>query len=83
MPHKGLNGKQVRAILVKVCAKSMAERMAGDALRPAQAALMFMDVPGEEESIDGLIPPGLLWEKVSPRMPAGAPVESEGVQGSL
>lgn len=83
MSHKGLDGKQVRAVLVKMCAESMAERVAGNALRPAQSALMFMDVPGEEKGVNGLIPSGLFWEKVSHGPAAGTPVLGEDVQGSL
>ena len=83
MSHKGLDGKQVRAVLVKMCAESMAERMAGDTLRPAQAALMPMDVPGEEEGVDGLIPPGLLRKEVAHGTAAGTPVLCEDIQGCL
>lgn len=80
MPHEGLDGEQVGAVLVKVGAESVAEGMAGDALRPAQAALMGMDVPGKEERVDGLIPAGLLGEEVPRRTPAGEPVLREDVQ---
>ena len=83
MSHERLDGEQVRAVLVKVCAKSMAERMAGDTLRPAQAALMPMDVPGEEEGVDGLIPPGLLRKEVAHGTAAGTPVLCEDIQGCL
>jgi len=61
----------------------MAERMAGDTLRPAQAALMPMDVPGEEEGVDGLIPPGLLRKEVAHGTAAGTPVLCEDIQGCL
>jgi len=84
MSYECLDGEQVRAVLVKVCAKSMAERMAGDMLRPAQAALMRMDVPGEEEGVDGrLIPSGLFWKEITHGTAAGMPVLCEDIQGSL
>lgn len=36
MSKQGLNGKQVRAILIKVCAKGMPERVAGETVRPSE-----------------------------------------------
>ena len=57
MSQECLDGEQVRAILVKVGAKGMAEGMAGDAFWPAQAAFMCMDVPGKEkESMGSSLP---------------------------
>ena len=83
VPHEGLDGEQVGAVLVEVGAEGMAERVAGDALRPAQAALVGVDVPGKEECVDGLVLSGLLREEVPLGPPAGAPIEREDVQGGL
>ena len=44
MSHKGFYSKQVSTILVKMGAKSMAERMAGQSFWPAEPPFMFMDV---------------------------------------
>ena len=83
MSQKRFYGEQVGAVLVKVCAKSMAERVAGDAQGPAQAALMFMDVPGKEEGVDWLVPARLLWEEIPPGTAAGKPVLCQDVKGGL
>lgn len=82
MSQECLDGEQVRAILVKVGAKGMAEGMAGDAFWPAQAAFMCMDVPGKEKGVNGFVPAGLLWEKVSLGTAAGEPVLCKDVKGS-
>lgn len=78
--HEGLDGEQVRAVFVKVRAESMAEGMTGDALRPAQAALMLMDVPQEEEGVDGFVPSGLFRKEITHGAAAGEPVLCEDVQ---
>lgn len=83
MPHEGLDGEQVRAVLVEVGAESVPEGMAGDALRPAQAAFVCMDVPGKEEGVDGLVPAGLFREKVSHGTAAFEPVLCQDVKGRL
>lgn len=36
MSKQGLNGKQVCAILIKVCAKGMPERVTGEMVRPPE-----------------------------------------------
>ena len=36
MPEQGFNSEQVRAIFIKVCAKCMPERMAGQAMGEAK-----------------------------------------------
>ena len=61
----------------------MAERMAGDTLRPAQAAFMCMDVPGKEKGVNGFVPAGLFWEKVTSGAPALEPVLGKNVEGGL
>ena len=57
--------------------------VAGDALRPAQAAFVCMDVPGKEEGVDGLVPAGLFREKVSHGTAAFEPVLCQDVKGRL
>ncbi len=43
MSKQGLNGKQVCAILIKVCAKSMPERVAGETVRPPELSFFGGD----------------------------------------
>lgn len=83
MSHKCFNGEQIGPVFVKVGTESVVERMAGDTPGPAQMAFMLMDVSGEEESVNGLIPSGLLREKIPPWTAIGEPVESEDIQGVL
>ena len=83
MAKEGLDGEQVRAVLVKMGAESMPQGVAGDALRPAQAAFVCMDMPGKEESVDGLVPAGLFREKVSHGTAAFEPVVCKDVKGRL
>jgi len=45
MPHKSFNGKQVCAVFIQMCAKGMAEGMAGKPAFPSQPVLMGMDMP--------------------------------------
>ena len=45
MPHKCFYGEQVCSIFVQVCAKSVAEGMAGKPARPTEPVLMCMDMP--------------------------------------
>lgn len=63
--------------------KMPSNRVAGDALRPAQAAFVCMDMPGKEESVDGLVPAGLFREKVSHGTAAFEPVVCKDVKGRL
>lgn len=83
MSHKCFNGEQIGPVFIKVGTESVAERMAGDTLGPAQAAFMFVDVSGEEESVDGLVPSGLFREKIPPWTATGEPVLCEDIQGVL
>lgn len=55
MAKQCLDGQEVSTVFIKMGAKCMAEGMAGKALFPAKAALMCMDVSGEEKGIDGFI----------------------------
>ena len=63
MSHKCFDGKQVRAIFIKVGAKGVTERMAGEPFFPSEPALMFMYVPGKEKRIDRSGRVRLLGEK--------------------
>ncbi len=83
MPHQCFNGKQVHAVFVQMGAEGMAEGMAGKPVLPAQPVLMGMDMPGEEEGVDGPVFPILLWEEVSPGLPVCKPVLCQQVKGSL
>ena len=80
MSHKSFDSEQIGAVFLRVGTESVSERMAGDTLGPAQAAFMLMDVSGEEESVNGFIPSGLLREKIPPWTAIGEPVESEDIQ---
>ena len=83
MAQEGLDGEQVRAVLVKMGAESMPKGVAGDTLRPAQAAFVCMDMPGKEKGVNGLIPAGLFGEKVSHGTPAFEPVLCKDVKSRL
>lgn len=73
-------GEQVSAVLIQMGAKSMAEGMAGEAVRPAEPALMLMDVTGEEEGIDGRIGTILFREEPIHGPATGEPVLSEQIK---
>ena len=83
MSKEGLDGEEVGAVFIEVGAEGMPEGMAGESLWPAEAFLMGMDVPGEEEGVDRAVLPILLWEKITHRFSAGKPVLSQDVQGGL
>ena len=81
MAEQGFNGEQVGAIFIKVCAKRMAERMAGQLM--FEAKLLFF---GKNKLIYGIrshgpcgiIPAG----EEEPRWSAGMePVLSQDIQG--
>ena len=44
MTKQRLDGEQIRSIFIKMCAKSMSECMAGNAVFPSQAFLMFREM---------------------------------------
>ena len=83
MSKEGLDGEEVDAVFVEVGAEGVAEGMAGEPSGPAEAVLMGMDVPGEEEGVDRPVLPVLLWEKITHRPSAGKPVLSEDVQSGF
>lgn len=81
MAEQGFNGEQVGAIFIKVCAKRMAERMAGQLM--FEAKFLFF---GKNKLIYGIRshgPCGILpVGEEEPRWPAGMePVLSEDIQG--
>ena len=47
MSEECLDGKKIGAVFIKVRAESMAERVAGDPVRPAEALLMSIDMAGD------------------------------------
>ena len=53
MSHKSFYGKQIRTVFIKMCAKSMAERMAGQSFGPSEPPLVFMNVTGQIKGING------------------------------
>lgn len=80
MPHKCFYGKQVRAVLIQVGAESMAEGVAGKPAPPSKSVLMGMDVPREEEGVDGPVLPVLFREKEALGPATFIPVAGEQVQ---
>lgn len=50
--HEMLNCEQISPVLIKVRAEGMAEGMTGDAMLPAEAFFMGMNMPCKIESID-------------------------------
>lgn len=76
---EGFYGQKIRAVLVKVGAKSVSEGMAGEALLPSKPALVLMDMPGEIKSVDWLICATLFWKKPAHRLPISKPVLCEQI----
>ena len=83
MSKESFDREEVGAVFIEVCAEGVAKRMAGEPPWPAEAVLMGMDVPGEEEGVDRPVLPILLWEKITQRLSAGKPVLSQDVQSGL
>ena len=83
MTKERLDGEQIRAIFVEVCAERMAKRVASEPPWPSEAILMSMDVPGEEKGINGFILAVLFWEEVSHGFSIGKPVLRKNVKGDL
>lgn len=83
VPQECLDSEQISPIFVKMCAESVTERMAGEPLRPAEAPLMGMDMPGEEKGIDGRVNAGLFREKPAPGASISKPVLCKEEEGSL
>ena len=78
---KRLNGKQVNAILIKMGAKSMPERMTGKSVLLAQPVLMGMDMPGKEKGVNGPVLSILFGEEKFPGLSALKPVSCKQVNG--
>ena len=53
MSKQSFDGEQVRTVFIKVCAKGVPERMAGETFFPAKTAFVLMDVSGKEKSVNG------------------------------
>ena len=83
MSKEGLDGEEVSTVFIEVGAEGMPKGMAGEPPGPAEAFLMGMDVPGEEEGVNRPVLSILLWEKITQRLSAGKPVLSQDVQGGL
>lgn len=83
MPKKRLDREKVNAVLVKVCAKGMAEGMAGDTGFPPEAQLLFMDMPGKIKSVNGFVGMELLREKPAPGFSVGIPILGQDIKSVL
>ena len=78
--HKILNGQQIRSILIEMGSKRMSERVAGDAVLPAEEILMFPHLPHDVEGIDGTGFVFRMREKPSGRSAGIKPVVCEDLQ---
>ena len=80
MSKESLDGKEVSAVFVQVCAEGMAEGMTGQPLGPSEAEFMGMDVPGEEKGINRPVQSALFWEEIPHRFAIGKPVLRKDVK---
>ena len=82
MSHKGFYGKQIRTVFIKVRAKSMTERMAGQPFGPSKPPLVFMNVTGQVKGINGSGRIKLFWEEPSFWAVVLKPVFRKKIKGS-
>lgn len=82
MSHKSFYGKQIRTVFIKMCAKSMAERMAGQSFGPSEPPLVFMNVTGQIKGINGSGRIKLFREKPSFWAAVLKPVFRKKIKGS-
>ena len=80
VPHEILNGQQIRPILIEMGSKGMPERMAGDAVLPAEGILQFPHFPHNVKRIDGAGFVFRMREKPSIRSAGIKPVVCEDIQ---
>ena len=83
MSKQSFDGEQVRTVFIKVCAKSVPERMAGETFFPAKTAFVLMDVSGKEKSVNGSGRVELFREEPAGRPPVLKPVLGKEVQGGF
>lgn len=81
MSKERLNGEEVGPVFIEVCAKGMAEGVAGDPWFPPQETFLVMDMAGKEKSINRFIRIILLWKEPAGGSAEGPPVLREDVQG--
>ena len=81
--HKGLYGHKIHPVLVEMGTEGMAEGVAGKTFGPSKLLFGLMDMPGEEEGINGVRRDPLFWEEPSSWPAACEPVLRKDGEGSF